>query len=183
MNSIATERSAQDRSGFFRRIAKRFCEPRMLCVKRKPQHRRHILGTIAGRIEPIHVSADGAPEFVLSFAPRPAATNANGLSSRHYKIADFSHSRVPEADVIPFRPRRFAGRPQADVTTRPAAGQRAKIIHWYPGNFATNEDDGGAEDDEDDYHRRMFENLAATAWVGTLMTSAYYVFSTLLAVS
>jgi hypothetical protein len=29
----------------------------------------------------------------------------------------------------------------------------------------------------------MFENLAAAAWVGTLFTAAYYVFSTLLASS
>jgi hypothetical protein len=43
-----------------------------------------------------------------------------------------------------------------------------------PGNLPRHQDDEG------DHHRQMFANLAATAWVGTLMTSAYYVFSTLL---
>ena len=49
-----------------------------------------------------------------------------------------------------------------------------------PGNprtFATNKDDG------DDHHHRMLANLAAAAWVGALMTSAYYVFNQLLAIS
>jgi hypothetical protein len=46
-----------------------------------------------------------------------------------------------------------------------------------PGNFAKNKNDG------DDHHHRMFANLVAAAWVGTLMTSAYYVFNHLLAVS
>jgi hypothetical protein len=45
------------------------------------------------------------------------------------------------------------------------------------GNFAKNKDGG------DDHHHRMFANLVAAAWVGTLMTSAYYVFNHLLAVS
>jgi hypothetical protein len=44
----------------------------------------------------------------------------------------------------------------------------------HTGNFAAH---------EDDHHRSMFANLAAAAWVWTLMTSAYYVFSTLLTVS
>jgi len=43
-----------------------------------------------------------------------------------------------------------------------------------PANFATN---------KDDYHHRMFANLAAAAWVGALMTSAYYVFNHLLMMS
>jgi hypothetical protein len=46
-----------------------------------------------------------------------------------------------------------------------------------PGNFAKNKGDG------DDHHHRMFANLVAAAWVGTLMTSAYYVFNHLLVVS
>ena len=44
-------------------------------------------------------------------------------------------------------------------------------------NFARNT--GNA----DNHHHRMFANLVAAAWVGTLMTSAYYVFNQLLAVS
>jgi hypothetical protein len=44
-------------------------------------------------------------------------------------------------------------------------------------NRATNMDDGGG------HHHRMFANLVAAAWVGTLMTSAYYVFNHLLAAS
>ena len=47
----------------------------------------------------------------------------------------------------------------------------------YPKNFATN------KDDENEHHHRMFANLVAAAWVGTLMVSAYYVFSQLAAVS
>ncbi len=31
-------------------------------------------------------------------------------------------------------------------------------------------------DDEVDYHHRMFENLVAATWVGTLITTAYFVF-------
>jgi carbonic anhydrase len=42
-------------------------------------------------------------------------------------------------------------------------------------NRATNMDGG------DGHHHRMFANLVAAAWVGTLMTSAYYVFNHLLA--
>jgi hypothetical protein len=42
-------------------------------------------------------------------------------------------------------------------------------------NRATNMDDGDA-------HHRMFANLIAAAWVGTLITSAYYVFNHLFAV-
>jgi len=34
-----------------------------------------------------------------------------------------------------------------------------------------------------DLHRRMLVNLAAAAWVATLMISAYYVFSVLATVS
>jgi hypothetical protein len=47
----------------------------------------------------------------------------------------------------------------------------------YPRNLTTRKDDEG------EHHRRMFANLVAAAWVGTLMTSAYYVFSMLAAVS
>jgi hypothetical protein len=36
---------------------------------------------------------------------------------------------------------------------------------------------------EDDYRRRMVENLAVIAWVGTLMTAGYFVFSRLLGLS
>jgi hypothetical protein len=33
------------------------------------------------------------------------------------------------------------------------------------------------------FHRRMFVNLAAAAWVGALMASGYYLFSVLVTVS
>jgi hypothetical protein len=46
-----------------------------------------------------------------------------------------------------------------------------------PASFTTNKDNG------DDHHHRMFANLAAAAWVGALMTSAYYVFNHLLMIS
>jgi hypothetical protein len=85
---------------------------------------------------------------------------ANGPSLRHAGMADPSNSTVVEADIIPFQPRRSG--------FRQAPGQRARI-------------DFAARENED--HRRTFNELAAAAWVGTLMTAAYYVFNKLFAVS
>jgi hypothetical protein len=52
----------------------------------------------------------------------------------------------------------------------PSAAVGANVIPFHP-------------NDGEGHQHRMFQNLVAAAWVGTLMTSAYYVFSTLLAVS
>jgi hypothetical protein len=69
---------------------------------------------------------------------------------------------------------RLVSRLQAAAIIMSTARRSAKTAPRHPGDFATS---------ENNYHNRMFENLAAAAWVGTLFTAAYYVFSTLLASS
>jgi hypothetical protein len=69
---------------------------------------------------------------------------------------------------------RRAARSPRELATR---GERERHDLSPPGNFAKNKEGG------DDHHHRMFANLVAAARVGTLMTSAYYVFNHLLAVS
>ena len=71
-------------------------------------------------------------------------------------------------EIIGERPRASSPREVAVL------GERGRQDLGGPANFATN---------KDDHHHRMFANLAAAAWVGALMTSAYYVFNHLLMIS
>jgi hypothetical protein len=142
MNPIATKSSVQNEPGFFRRLAKRFCEARMEYVRQELQHQRLFLDAVGGPIGLRHAKAENESGLAVASRLLPGVTNANRLSSRHYRMPDPSPSDVAEANVVPFRPH----------------------------------DEGG-------HQHRMFQNLVAAAWVGTLITSAYYVFSTLLAVS
>jgi len=137
-----TQMSAQIKQGFFRRLARRFCQARMEYVRRELQRQGHFLDAVGGRIEPVQASGDGGPQIVLAFEPRLGTAKTSGLAPQRHGMPNPSHSTIAEADVIPFR-----------------------------------------ADKQDDYRHRMFENLVAAVWVGTLMTSAYYVFSQLLAQS
>ena len=113
-----------------------------------------------------------AGSTVLVFRPLAAMTNRSSLRQLG---AGPSHSTTVEADIIPLRSRRLAS------PTRSAALPPSPDMSKYAGPQS-----GGPWDyvtSEDDYRHRMVENLAAIAWVGTLMTAGYFVFSRLLGLS
>ena len=68
------------------------------------------------------------------------------------------------ATVIPFRLRRPSPLVQSVVPSAKPADQRAIT-------------------DEEEHRQRTFENLLAAAWVGTLMSAAYYMLNVLAAPS
>jgi hypothetical protein len=63
------------------------------------------------------------------------------------------------ATVIPFQPRRSS--PSVLPRSQPAAKSTGRA-------------DQKSITGEEEYRRRMFENLLAAAWVGTLMSAGYY---------
>lgn len=107
---------------------------------------------------------------VLAFRPLAAVTNRSSLAQ--LGIAGPSHSTTVEAEIIPLPSRRLSS------PTRSAAPPPSPAMIKYAGpqfdgpwDYATS---------EDDYHHRMIANLAVVAWVGTLMTAGYFVFSGLM---
>jgi hypothetical protein len=114
-----------------------------------------------------------AGSTVLAFRPIAAVTNRSSLGQ--LGIAGPSHSTTVEADIIPLRSRRLAS------PTRSAALPPSPAVIKYAGAQS-----GGPWDyvaSEDDYRHRTIANLAAVAWVGTLMTAGYFVFSRLMGLS
>jgi hypothetical protein len=115
---------------------------------------------------PIHgyntQNPDRPAATVIAFQPLDA-TRAGPSSSWH---AGRSRSAGPSAaaTVIPFRLRRPSPLVQSVL----------------PGTKRT---DQTAITDEEEYRQRTFENLLAAAWVGTLMSAAYYMLNVLAAPS
>ena len=110
-----------------------------------------------------------AGSIVLAFRPIAAMTNRSSLGQ--LGIAGRSHSTTGEADIIPLRSRRLASPTRS---ASPAMSKYAGPQFGGPWDYVTS---------KDDYHHRMVANLAAVAWVGTLMTAGYFVFSRLLGLS
>jgi hypothetical protein len=111
-----------------------------------------------------------AGSTVLAF--RPIAVNRSSLGRLG---AGPTHSTTIGADIIPLQSRRLAS------PTRSAALPQSPAMIKYAGPRS-----GGPWDyvtSEDDYRHRMIENLAVIAWVGTLMTAGYFIFSRLLGLS
>jgi len=77
----------------------------------------------------------------------------------------------------------FSGEPKLGTTNASELRLRPHRVADPPSTVAKACEILDRSDDEGGYNHRMSQNLAAAAWVGILMTSAYYVFSTLLAVS
>ena len=96
---------------------------------------------------------------------RPIGTT-NRLPFRQLGMPDPSHSTALEADIIPLQPRRLAAR------THSAASPPVINKHTPLESVAS----------ADDHRQRMFENLIVVAWVGTLLTAAFYVYGKLLGI-
>jgi hypothetical protein len=109
-----------------------------------------------------------AGSTVLAFRPIAVMTNRSSLGQLR---AGSTHSTTVEADIIPLRSRRLAS-PTRSVA--PAMSKYAGPQSGGPWDYVTS---------EDDYRHRMVANLAVIAWVGTLMTAGYFVFSRLLGLS
>lgn len=112
-----------------------------------------------------------AASSVVAF--RPLVTNTTNRPPFYYP-GSADHRSAGEAHIIPLQGRRFALRPQPVAMTLSVTRRSTNTVPRPPGDFAIS---------EKNYHNWMFANLAAAAWLGTLFTAAYYVFSTLLASS
>ena len=107
---------------------------------------------------------------VVAFRP----IGATGRPSfRPLGMARASHSTA-EAHIIPLQPRRLASPARSAARpTSPVMGKYTRTDAGHPRESATGEDDD---------RQRMLENLVVFAWIGTLMTVAFYVFSKLLGI-
>jgi hypothetical protein len=114
---------------------------------------------------PIHgyntQNPDRPAATLIAFQPL-GATGAGPSSSWHAGSRSAGPSGA--ATVIPFRLRRPSPLVQSVL----------------PGTKHT---DQTATTDEEEYRQRAFENLLAAAWVGTLMSAAYYMLNVLAAPS
>lgn len=113
-------------------------------------------------------NAPGLGSAVVAF--RPIGTT-NRSPFRQLGMPDPSHSTAVEADIIPLQPRRLAAR------THSAA---SPVMVKYTRTDVSRPVQSVAS--EDDHRQRMFENLVVVAWVGTLLTAAFYVYGKLLGI-
>jgi hypothetical protein len=113
---------------------------------------------------PIHgqnaQNPDRAGARVMAFQPLGATRAGHSLYAGRSPSADPSGA----ATVIPFRLRRSSPPVQSVLPSTTRADHEAIT-------------------DEEEYRQRTFENLLAAAWVGTLMSAAYYTLNVLAAPS
>jgi hypothetical protein len=94
-----------------------------------------------------------------------------GTTIRQLGVPGSPDSTALEADIIPLQRRRLAARTHSAAS--PVIGKNIRTDVSRPQQSVASEDDD---------RQRMFENLVVVAWVGTLLTAAFYVYGKLLGI-
>ena len=123
---------------------------------------------LASRNVPLDRIAPDLGSAVVAF--RPIGTTKKS-PFRQLGVAGASDSIALEADMIPLQPRRLPARTHAAASL--VTGKHTRTDVSRPVQSVASEDDD---------RQRMFENLLVAAWVGTLLTAAFYVYGKLLGI-